>query len=328
MVLLVLATVMFPRVLTAMGMPAVINFLHFVFVAVLFCLMFSKMRHRTSVDMLIGLLALIGVIAFSALVNSVGLINVVLDSLLLTEPFLFLLAIVSIPWSQAGLTKFRFWLVAIIAVHISFAYYQWLVMGLTGDDVEGIFVNMGAGSHLAGAVALTAAVYLMSAYPAWSMWLRATATATCAAVVIFSDTKQVIGAFFLSLAVLVLLRIKNRKEVVRYLASAIAAGVIVIWAANTVFPALRTWASIDLVRVGVEQKLTVFTIIPAHYESGINWLFGLGPGHTIGRLGWMLPAYYQYLEPLGATISPVTSAVWEAHQGHWISNSVTGSSAF
>jgi hypothetical protein len=58
----------------------------------------------------------------------------------------------------------------------------------------------------------------------------------------------------------------------------------------------------------------------------MNWFLGLGPGHTCGRLGEIIPDYYVYLEPLGVTTSPVTKEVWQLRDSSWISHPVQGSS--
>jgi len=51
---------------------------------------------------------------------------------------------------------------------------------------------------------------------------------------------------------------------------------------------------------GLQFKYSILSII-SYYDSPLNWLFGLGPGHTIGRLGWLIPDYIKYLQPLGVT---------------------------
>jgi hypothetical protein len=53
-----------------------------------------------------------------------------------------------------------------------------------------------------------------------------------------------------------------------------------------------------------------------------NWIFGLGPGHTIGRLGgWMIRDYSRLLGPFGATSHPVSQAVWDTWNGHYLDSS-------
>ena len=79
---------------------------------------------------------------------------------------------------------------------------------------------------------------------------------------------------------------------------------------------------------GLEAKYSVFYIINSYYHSPLNWLFGLGPGHTIGRLGWLIPDYIQYLQPLGVTSTPITEAIFDVNDTHPLTNAKTGSSMF
>lgn len=60
-------------------------------------------------------------------------------------------------------------------------------------------------------------------------------------------------------------------------------------------------------------KSAIFDIVPAFYESPLDSLLGLGPGHTVkGIGGWMLREYGLILGPLGATSHPATNAIWGA----------------
>lgn len=323
--LLALATVMFSRILVAMGAPGVFNFLHFISVVAVFGLLFFSKPQSHFLGLFVGMWALLGVIIVSAFINSAGAINIVLDYLLLIEPFLLLLAIISTRWSYSSTRYFSFWLLLFAVVNVALAFFQYFVLGFRGDKVTGLFLDMSAGAHVAGAVALSAALYFLIYFPLRSLWIRATFAMFSTAVVILADAKQVIALFLLSLLILILTKWKHIGTILRNSAVLVAAIGVTIWMANTLFPELAIWST-DEIRAGLEQKLSVFSLIPSYYDSPLNWLIGLGPGHTVGRLGFLLPDYLEYLRPLGATMSPVTEAIFEAQQAHWASNSETGSS--
>lgn len=323
-VLLALATAMLSRILVGMGAPAALNFLHFVFVAAVFGLLYPKVRSHL-LGFFVGMWVLLGVIVVSALINGAGAINVVLDYLLLIEPFLLLLAIVGMRWSHSSTRCFSFWLLLFAVINVALAFFQRFVLGLNTDDVKGLYLDMGAGAHVAGAVALSAALYFLVCFPLRSMWLRATFVISSSAIVILTDAKQVMVVFLLSLLVLMVIKWKHIGAILRNLVVLVAVAGITVWTANTVFPALRVWST-DEVRAGLEQKLSVFSIVTSYYHSPLSWLVGLGPGHTVGRLGQLLPDYLEYLQPVGATMSPVTGAALGAQQTNWASNSETGSS--
>lgn len=255
------------------------------------------------------------------------MINVVLDFLLLAEPFLVLLAIVGICWENITTRQFRGWLFVFSLIHVFFAWFQRLVLGFNGDDVKGIFLSQGNGHHVGGAVALSAAVYFFVNFPTRSTWQRIAFSSAAIATVIFSDAKQVILVFLISLSLMSLLKLKDVGKALLYLAIVVATIGFLLWAADNVFPALKSWTNLDQNRRGLELKFSVFQIIAARYDSPLNWLLGLGPGHTVGRLGWLLPEYSEYLQPLGATMSTVTEIIWDISQKPGsITNASTGSS--
>lgn len=103
---------------------------------------------------------------------------------------------------------------------------------------------------------------------------------------------------------------------------------LVIWAAKTIFPALALILDVDRLNSGLNAKFSVFYIIISYFNSYLNWFLGLGPGHTVGRLGWLIPDYLQYLKPLGVTTSPIFDAVFTAQQENYYANAKTGSSLY
>ncbi|NJM77903.1 MAG: hypothetical protein HC852_21680, partial [Acaryochloridaceae cyanobacterium RU_4_10] len=69
--------------------------------------------------------------------------------------------------------------------------------------------------------------------------------------------------------------------------------------------AFKTWMRPEIYGPDGEAtrlKFAAFRIVPKYFPTSLSWWFGLGPGHTVGRLGgWMLENYWELLSPLGAT---------------------------
>jgi hypothetical protein len=95
LIVIFLASVMFPRVLTALKVPSVVNFLHFALVIVLFVWVVPKIRSQIAAKILLGLMIFLAITISSAMFNKAGVINVILSFLMLAEPFMLLIAIVS-----------------------------------------------------------------------------------------------------------------------------------------------------------------------------------------------------------------------------------------
>lgn len=328
LVIVLFCTVMLSRIFTAIGFPHVINFLHFplTLITTIVLLAYFKIRKRIQ-PLVLHLLIFFGVLFISALVNRAGVINVILDFLLLSEPFLFLLCILTVHWHHRSIKTFQYGLLSLMLLNAGFAYCQYCLLGLRIDDVEGIFLDMGAGAHIAGTVALTAAVYSFYHFPLKSLWFRGMLSLVLAYVVILSDTKQALAAFLGALSILLLIRVGNLKKVLLYAALLGGGALLIIVAAHTIFPSLMMAGRVSIFIEGFSHKFSVFPQIASYYDSIFHWFFGLGPGHTIGRLGWLIPKYISYLQPVGVTVSPVTDAVITANMEHWLTGRY-GSSMF
>lgn len=324
--LLLLATAFFPRLLTAAGAPKILDFAHFGLAAVLTVLLVPRMRSADARLMSLGLLALLAVVCASALLNGAGVANAGLGFLLLTEPFLLLLLLLDTSLEPRDLRILRVGVSAMAVVHIGLALSQYAMLGEFSDDVKGVFLDQGAGHHVGGAVALMFGIYALATPSLGPRILRLLWALAGMAVVVVSDSKQVLAVFLASVWILAIARLRDPGRGVLYVLGGAAAVGVLVWAAAGIWPALGVWADATRIETGMTQKLSVFPLMESSYRSSANWALGLGPGHTVGRLGHMLPAYLDVLEPLGATVSPVTEQALIQNEAHWVSHPVTGSS--
>lgn len=331
LVVLILAVALFPRVINALGAPDVVNFLHFPLV-VAGVLVFSLNPRRTLSEEAFELLKRVGLlfvaITLSAVANGAGFINILLDFLLLAEPFLFLVLMINSRWDELEIKSFQFWVWIMIGIHAGFAYFQYVGMGYHDDAVKGVFLNMGAGHHIAGAVALAAAVYTFFVLPKRLIQQRILFALLLGAIVIFSDAKQVLAAFLVALIMLGFWNLTTAQKFLQYFLVVILVVGLLFLLAITIFTALGVWVTEDRLTAGFTQKFSIIPLTISYYDSFLNWLFGLGPGHTVSRLAWLTPKYTELLAPLGVTTFPLTEAAWNAQHTHWTSNPVTGSSLF
>ncbi|MBW4575774.1 MAG: hypothetical protein KME08_10870 [Aphanothece sp. CMT-3BRIN-NPC111] len=328
LVLLAFATAFFPRVLAGLGAPSTINFLHFATIPFVCGFVLSKVRFKDpnqlsiTTGILFNLAALLTVMTASALLNSAGLINVILDFMLLGEPFILLLAIVCIPMSPASLEQFRTQWMRFALANLLFALCQSLILRLdsqNADLIKGVFVGQGSGHVVGASVSMTFAVYYFATAKNRPTWIRASIVMAVFVHIIKADAKQLLAVFLGALLISILLKAKDIGKLIQYLVIACLFVGLIVLLANTVFRALLIWADLDIQRQGIELKLVGFSILPTYYHSPLNWLLGLGPGHTIGRLGgWMIWEYLDLLNPLGVTTSRASVAVWTATRESWL----------
>ncbi len=328
LILLVLAASFFPRIFTALGAPKIIDFFHFPCVILLYLMALPPSASKELRLLNLGIFFLFIAILISALANYAGIPNIILDFLLLSEPFLFFYAMVSSKWSQKSIRRFKIALSFFVSIHVVIAYFQWFVLGLSADDVEGVFLKMGAGSHIAGAVSMAAGIYVLFAARHIVYVQRWVIFIALFFVVVFSDSKQVIVAFLTTVPLLILVEKVNVRFWFKIALGIVGSVAGLFLVAKTVFPALFIYLSLEKLEKGFSQKFTVFSVIGEHFNSLICWLFGLGPGHTISRLGWLMTDYANWLKPLGATSTGITSLILFLNNSNYLSNPTTGSSVF
>lgn len=339
LVLFAFATAFFPRVLESLGAPSPVNFLHF-FTIPFACgvtILTNRSRNRSQVittqSMLIALLLFFFCILASALINEAGMINSILQFLLLAEPFLLLIAIISIPMSPESFAKFKKFLIGCLFSHLFLVYFQKYILGVEGwdnilleppDRIQGVFFLSGAGHVVGGAVSLTFGVYYLITTTKSPFWLRIIVALSTVWHVVMSDAKQVILAFMVAGVLLFFTQLNDISVALQYLIAGILVGSVFFWCMQNLeaFSSFNTWVRPELYGPDGEAtllKTATFRIVPTHYESVLNWFFGLGPGHTVGRLGgWMLREYASLLGPFGSTMHPASSQVWRATGESWL----------
>ena len=273
----------------------------------------------------------------SALINNAGIINVLIQFLLLAEPLIFLIGLIIIPLSKSTLSKLKNWIIKLGLFHLLLAISQYYVFTFNilpkgpmtlADNVQGVFY-ISFGGHVVGAsVGLAFGLYYLASANNVVFWSKILVFLSSLYALILADAKQVLLVWFVSFFLLFLINLNDIKKTLQYLIFGILSASFFWWAIKNVelFNAFNAWLRPDLFAPqgeATQLKLGSLEIIPSYYQSFLHWLFGLGPGHSVGRLGgWMLPKYRNIFEPLGATIHPASEAVFATWRGHWLDSSL------
>jgi hypothetical protein len=335
-------TVFFPRIISAAGVPKVINFVHFL--AVPFALVVAiaktptknKKQIAITWEIITACLVLLAVMLASALFNQAGIINVFLDFMILAEGFLMLLAIVCIPLTPAGFKKLRTCLLVSALINLVVALVQKPLIDAhlistaqytPEDAIQGVFYLSGAGNYVSCAVSLAVGMYYFINAKTVSIWIRGLLLFAAFYQLLLSDSKQVLIAFVASWVLLLFFKYNAVDKALMYLITIVVLLSIFYWCIENLeiesLEAYKWWFSrTELYGPNGEAVHTKFAAVPmilSYYKSPINWLFGLGPGHTVGRLGgWFFRDYWSLLGPLGATTHPVTGEVWAEVLSNWL----------
>jgi hypothetical protein len=334
------ATVFFPRLLTYFGAPSLLNFVHFIVVSATSYIVVTttRIKNNRQIEIVWQLIFAGGVLLFgtvaSGIINNAGIINIVLQFMFNAEPFMFLIAMISIPLLGENLVRFRQWIERFCLFNLILAIAQSILLPIglypaTGqlitDNTAGVFAAAGgsAGNYVSATVSIYFAIYYYNNCKHVPHWWRISVLIGAVYQTYISDSKQIFVAMFLGWLLVVLTKVENPFKILLYL-------IPILSIAALFFGALMytDWEFLDAYRnfttartglYGAEGEATVlktaaFRIVPSYYTTPLNYIFGLGPGHSASRLaGWFLrdPNLTKMILPLGATIHPVTEVFWQ-----------------
>ena len=141
----------------------------------------------------------------------------------------------------------------------------------------------------------------------------------------FLSTKQVLTTCLMGLVILGVSKFLDIKKFLIYGATISLVVYGFYWAAYNVEALSLFGYFLDRTELyqgpnaGPSLKVEGIRMVISYYESPLNWLLGLGPGHTLGRLGgWTIRDYWSLLGPLGATTHPLYEQVWRLVNNSWI----------
>jgi hypothetical protein len=344
LIVLAFASAFFPRILEAIGAPALINFVHFAIVPGVCLLIFLRSRggsyQQRSImrSILAGLYAYFAVSAVSAFINGAGAINIFLNFMIQSEPFLILAAIIVLPITPQQTQRFRYWILAFGLIHLILSYGQYVGLELgilpheiltLEDNIQGVFYLSWGGHVVGGTVAFVYGIYYFISARTGLM-LRLAVLAISILQVLLCDAKQVILVGAIAWVVLIISNSTDIKKTLKYGILATLVLSSFYWAVYNIdipyLSAFHTWIRPEI--YGPEgdatvQKLLPLRAIPEYFTSSANWFLGLGPGHTVGRIGgWMIRDYAPLLNPLGATTHPVVQAMWDYWNSSYLDSSM------
>jgi hypothetical protein len=342
LILIGFATAFFPRLLTYFGAPSPLNFVHFLIIPAVasIALLTTRVKNRLQIsivwDLIAGLGILLACMFVSALLNEAGFINVCLQFMFMGEPFLLLIAFMAIPLNRDNFNRLKYWLAAFCLFNLALALAQSVLLplgiypGARGgqlwtDNTAGVFASPGgsAGNYISATVSMYFALYFFSTFKTVPQWFRISIILGAVYQTYVSDSKQVFVALFVGWLLVVLVNVKKPLRIIIYLIPIILLIILFSWALiYTDWEVLDPYRNFTTYRSGLYGpdgeatllKTAAFRIIPSYYTTPLNHLFGLGPGHTVTRLGgWFLrdPTYQQLLIPLGATTHPASTEFWD-----------------
>lgn len=331
------ASAFFPRLLDTLGAPSVINFAHFLIIPIVFLITISttKTRDQTRIQtvwqLLAGIVFFLIILLASALLNSAGFVNIILQLMFQMEPFMFLAAIIAMPLSGKRLEQFKYWLLGFALFNLLLAIAQSILLplgiypkpegGTLQDNIGGVFGGGGgsAANYIACTVSFYFSIYFFNQFKHLALWLRILPLIGAIYQIQISDSKQVFLALVAGWGLLALTKLEKPARLFLYVSLFLVILIGFSWALLNlnldILEPYQNWINRPIwgwEGLAARTKFAALRIVPSHFESPLNWLFGLGPGHTVTRLGgWVMRDYESLLGPLGATIHPASAEVFD-----------------
>jgi hypothetical protein len=342
LILFTFLTVFYSRIFcTITHAPSALNFFHFVVAMLTFgvAITTSRTKDKEQVSiaqkLLIGLFVFVVVMFASAILNEAGLANLIFSFLILGEPFIILIAILVVPLSLKKVQKIRSWILVSCLINYLAAEAQNFMlrtgrMGMVStytlqDQVQGTFYLSGSGGYVSSGISVIVALYFFLYAKSTPIWLRVLVLLAVIHHIIISDTKQVLTTSLMALIILGISKFLDFKKFLIYGTTVSLVMYGFYWAAYNVEALSLFGYFLDRTELyqgpnaGPSLKVEGIRMVISYYKSPLNWLLGLGPGHTLGRLGgWTIHEYWSLLGPLGATTHQLYNNVWGLINGNWI----------
>lgn len=343
LIILAFSVVFYARIFTTLTpAPSILVHAHFALVPLVFGIALATtptknpQQIKLVQSLLGGMLIFLLAILASAIWNQAGFINAVASFMMLGEPMMFLTAIVCIPMSLPSLKRIQNWFMASVLINFLLAAVQKPLIdsgklpghGFDGTDgCGGVFYVSGAGNYVSASVSFAFALYFLANGKKFPLWVRITALLAASWQILFSDSKQLVFAYSLAWILLIVLNFQDLGKTIKLLLGIMITGFVFLWCVQNLeaFKAFTAWARADLYAPGGDAWFTKFysvKAIIAEFKSPANWLFGLGPGHTVSRLGaWFMQDYAWILQPLGATSTSIGIRSREFINSFWLAYS-------
>lgn len=321
--------IFFSRISVSLGLPEIINHVHYLLVCIFFFYFFSK-REKNIINLL--LLIFILNLFLSGIFNSSSISNSLIYLFITLEPFLIYLIFCNSNFNSTEIKYIKKIIYLIGFLNLFFCYYQYLFIGLKHDSLKGIFLNLGAGHHITGFVSTLIALMIYYNPITKIKIINYLIILLLLSINIIADAKQIFLTFGLAILIFNLFLILNEKKILLFfkilLSSLFFLLCIYVMYQYTSFldPYLRTRTPSEFIN-GFFTKFAVIEIINSYFSSIIDFFIGLGPGNTTSRLARMIP-FYEHYSILNLSSSNITNEVFYVQQSNPITNTTTGSSLF
>lgn len=309
---LLLAALILSRPMQVIGLPALVNYVHFLVLIALLCeMVFIRPVTRKLSKTIFSMSVIFGIVVVaSGLIEQWYGLRPFIFWLTFVIPFIVFVACLEL--NDLQLNVVRNVALALGLVQIPFALYQSQVLGLVHDGVQGTLIGQGAGAHILGMVGVLAAVLIWWAYPNVGIHIRIGLVLLFLMLGVLGDAKQIYPAVLLGSIPLLLYMFRRRPHLIPVIVGLVFTLVPIIFVLN---PSFRNIANLDHILWLVEIKIDQIQIVGEELTT-MRFLMGSGPGNGTSKIALLsLPGYGNVPESvLGSGMSEVALRLLDANK--------------
>jgi len=292
------------RLVTSLGFSKLYDFINFPLILIAFLFHFP-VKERFDKNLLTLILLFIILTFISALFNNIALITFVISVLIYMSPFIFFICLSTREWSDEEKIYLKNLIFIFIIFNLIIGYFQFFVLGLTQDQVKGLFLNLGAGPNLVGFLGISfiilAHYFFKNMNPFYSIFIIAISLGS----IIIADAKIVLLVSLISWLVIIFINYTTFKNLIKNISLFSVAMIIIFFLINYGILPLPSVLYVD----GFLYKFS--PLIDFYNQQGfLQSLVGFGPGTTLSRTAIEATRHEDLLFQLGHRVTSVTRSLY------------------
>jgi len=316
----------YSRIAVNYGLPSLFNHFHLIYIYLVFIFFFiQKILSKKNIlnPLLFFILLYLFSVIISTFLNFVNFDNIIIYIFINIEIFIYLILVTSLELDKKQLKIFRYNIIFIGLLNCLMAYYQSIVLNLDEDSVKGIFIGLGNGAHLSGAISSLLAFYFLVNEDI-KFKIKIFLILILYGCNIITDSKQILLVFFLISGIYILFNKKKYSFLKSVTFFFLICSFIYYLTTMTFFKNLLE-NDFFTIKEMLRLKFNVFNLIFYNFYNFIDYLFGLGPGQVSSRLAYLSPEY-ENIKFLNLKTNTLTIEIWNVQQSNYLTNYLTGSS--
>lgn len=324
LIIIIFLSIFFSRSLVVLGLPGIFNHAHY-FIVLFAFLFYLRNIFKEKIDFKINILFFFFIIIISSIYNFVSIYNFIIYSLIILEPFLVIIIILSLKLKDNEIKRLTNVLILFAVINTLVAYIQYFILGYRVDYVQGIFLGLGTAAHTSAAFSATAALYIYFTNTNLTNLQKILLVIFLLSPTLLGSANQIILMFVVVISFYILYNLISQKKLKNFYFFLLWGLLVFLGYRFTLqtnlYANLMSGREIFDFIDAIIYKYKVFVFLNEDFDF-LNYFIGLGPGHGTSRLSLMIPMY----DFIAFSSSFITEKIISIGNESYLNHPITGSS--